>query len=115
MTLRTLLTALFHKPGDKDNLSLQISNLKINNYKIKRSSSTKFLCVLVDENLTWVDHITIVESKLSKNLGLLYKVKSYLDKKSTVSLYYSFIPSYLNYGNIAWCSTSTRKLIKLTS
>ena len=115
MTLRTLLTALFHKPRDKDNLSLQISNLKINNYKIKRSSSTKFLRVLVDENLIWVDHITIVESKLSKNLGLLYKVKNYLDKKSTVSLYYSFIPSYLNYGNIALCSTSTRKLKKLAS
>ena len=107
--------ALFHKPRDKDKLPLQIPNLKINNNEIKRSSSIKFLGVLVDENLTWIDHITLVENKLSKNLGLLHKPKNYLNKKSMVSLYYSFIHSYLNYGNIAWCSTSMTKLKKLLS
>ena len=103
---------LFHKPCDKDNLPLQLPNLKINNNEIKRSSSIKFLGVLADENLTWIDHITLVKNKLSKNLGLLHKAKNYLNKKSMVSLYYSFIHSYLNYGNITWCSTSMRKLKK---
>ena len=79
---------LFHKPRDKDNLSLQLPNLKINNNEIKRYSSIKFLGVLVDENLTWIDHITLVENK---NLGLLHKAKNYLNKKSMVSLYYFFI------------------------
>ena len=32
-----------------------------------------------------------------------------------VRLYYSFIHSYLNYGNIIWCSTSMTKLKKLSS
>ena len=77
---------LFHKPRDKDNLPLQLPNLKINNNEIKRSSSIKFLGVLVDENLTWIDHITLVENKLSKNLGLLHKAKNYLNKKFIVSL-----------------------------
>ena len=45
---------LFHKPRDNDNLSLQLPNLKIYNYEINRSSSKKFLCVLIDGNLTWV-------------------------------------------------------------
>ena len=92
---------LFHKPRDKDNLPLQLPNLKINNNEIKRSSSIKLLGVLVDENLTWIDHITLVENTLSRNLGLLHKAKIYLNIKSMVSLYYSFIHSYLNYGNIA--------------
>ena len=99
----------------EDNLPFQLPNLKINNNEIKRSSSIKFLGVLVDENLTWIDHITLVENKLSKNLGLLHKAKNYLNKKSVVNLYYSFIHSYLNYGNIAWCSTSMAKLKKLLS
>ena len=106
---------LFHKPRDNDNLPLQLPNLRINNYKINRSLSIKFLGALVDENLTWVDHITTVANKLSKNLGLLYKAKNYVNKKSMVSLHYSFIHSYLNYGNIAWCSTSIAKLKKLAS
>ena len=70
---------------------------------------------MVDENRTWIDHITLVENKLSKNLGFLHKAKKYLNKKSMVNLYYSFIHSYLNYGNIAWCSTSMTKLKKLLS
>ena len=101
---------LFQKPRDKDNLLLQLPNVKINNDKIKRSSSIKFIGVLVDENLTWLDHITLVENKLSKNLGLLHKAKNYLNKKCMVSLYYSFIYSYFNYGNTAWCSNSMTKL-----
>ena len=63
-------TNLFPKPPDKVNLPLQLPKLKINNYKIKRSSLVKFLDILVDEGLTWVDHITTVENKHSKNLGL---------------------------------------------
>ena len=51
---------LFHKPRHKDNLRLQLPNLKLNNNEIKRSSSIKFRGVLVDENLTWIDHITLV-------------------------------------------------------
>ena len=43
---------LFHKPRNNDKLPLQLPNLRINNYKIKRSLSIKFLSVLVDENLT---------------------------------------------------------------
>ena len=65
---------------------------------------------MVDESLTWIDHLTLVENKLSKNLGFLHKAKNYLNKKSMVSLYYSLMHSYLNYGNIAWYSTSKQKL-----
>ena len=35
----------------------------------------KFLGVMVDEHLNWKDHINVIESKLSKNLGLLHKAK----------------------------------------
>ena len=55
---------------------------------------------MVDENLTWNDHIHILENKLSKNIGLLYRAKPYLDKNTMTTLYFSFFHSYLNYGNI---------------
>ena len=43
---------LFHKIQDKDNLLLRLPILKINDYDIQRSSSIKFLGVLVDEHLS---------------------------------------------------------------
>ena len=61
---------LFYKSWDKDNLPL-----KINNFEIKRITPIK-LGIMVDENLTWNDHIHILENKLSKNIGLLYRAKS---------------------------------------
>ena len=61
----------FHRLQDRDQLSLQLLVLKINNYEIKRSSSITFLRVIVVEHLNWKDHINVIENKLSKNLGLL--------------------------------------------
>ena len=67
---------LFHKSWDIDYLPLKLLILTINNFEIKRTTSIKFLGILVDENLTWNDHIHILENKLSKNVGLLYRSKS---------------------------------------
>ena len=97
---------LFHISWDKDNLPLKLPILKINNFEIKRTTSIEFLGTMVDENLTWNDHIHILENKLSKNIGLLYRAKPYLDKNTMTALYFSFFHSYLNYGNIAWASTT---------
>ena len=69
----------------------------------------------MDEHLSWIDHINNLENKLSKNLGLLYKAKPFLNARGMKSLYFSFLHSYLIYGNIAWCSTSMIKLKKIFS
>ena len=66
---------LFHKSWDKDNSPLKLPILKVNNFEIKRTTSIKFLGIMVDENLTWNDHIHILENKFSKNIGLLYRAK----------------------------------------
>ena len=53
--------------------------------------------------------------KFQKKLGLLHRARRVLDRTALKNLYFSFIHSYLNYGNIAWASTSTTKLKKLAS
>lgn len=42
--------SFFHKRSKKDNISLQLPNLTINNHKINQEKSIKFLGVLSDEN-----------------------------------------------------------------
>ena len=69
---------------------------------------------MVDENLTWSNHIRILE-KLSKNIGLLYRAKQYLDKNTMATLYFMFFHSYLNIGNVAWESMTKSKLRKIAS
>ena len=51
----------------------------------------KFLGVLLDENMTWKNHVSCVENKISKNLGILYKARGLLNKKCMKQLYFSFV------------------------
>ena len=65
---------------------------------------------MLDENISQVEHIHTVETKLAKNIGLLYRAKPLLEEKSLKSIYFAYIHSYLNYANIAWASTYRTKL-----
>ena len=106
---------LFHSNRDKDHLPLKLPTLCITDAPIKQVVSTKFLGVQIDENINWTHHITLTENKLAKQLGLLYKAKPFLNRKSMINLYFSFIHTYINYGNIAWASTTKTKLKKIYS
>ena len=103
----------FHKPRACDSIPLRLPTMTFNNIKIKRESSVKFLGILIDEKITRNKHIELVENKISKNIGILYRASHYLDKKSLKSIYFSFIHNYVNYCNIAWASTSRTKLDKI--
>ena len=67
---------------------------------------------MLDESISWKEHIKRVESKLSKNIGLLCKAKRLLDHEPLKSIYFSYIHSYFNYANITWASTNKKKLKK---
>ena len=114
LSLNVLKTKYSFFPLEKRSNSITSSqclpDLEINNVSIEREEVMKFLGVFLDENMTWKNHISCVESKISKNLGILYKARSLLNKERMKQLYFSFVHSYLNYGNIAWASTNKTKL-----
>ena len=112
LSLNTTKTkySFFHSQAFQDRIPLQLPKLDINGVTIKREKVMKFLGVILDENMTWKSHISCIESKVSKHLGVLYEARGLLDKKCLKQLYFSFVHSYLNYGNIAWASTNITKL-----
>ena len=65
---------------------------------------------MLNEHIVWNDHIHVIEKKLAKNIGLLYKARQFLDKESHKAMYFSYIHSYLNHANTAWPSTYFTKL-----
>ena len=80
----------------RDDLSLVLPKLFINNQVIKRQSSVKFLGILLNENLSWKEHLKLMENKTARNIGLIYNTKPYLNKDSLLALYFSYISSYIN-------------------
>ena len=58
-------------------IPLRLTKFIINNYEIQREESIKFLGVLLDQHLTWKEHIKLTENKIAENIGILYKAKPY--------------------------------------
>ena len=82
-------------------------------YKDKNLSSS--LGVLLDQYLTWKEHIKLTENIITKSLSILYKARPYIDKRALPCLYYPYIHSYLNYAKTAYCRTNRTCLKKLQS
>ena len=106
--------SLFHKLSRVDDLPLKLPKISINNQEIKRASCTKFL-ILLDENLSWKEHLKYTENEITRSTGLTYKAKPFLDKDSLVSLYFPYIHSYINHANLALAGTHKTNLKKIHS
>ena len=51
---------IFHKPSKKETLPLALTKMKINDHRIKKNESSKFLGVLPERKLTWKIHIKYI-------------------------------------------------------
>ena len=59
---------LFSKCKKTENMEIYMNNSGISRVKV-----TKFLGVIINENLNWKEHSKLVTSKISKNIAILYK------------------------------------------
>ena len=85
----------------------------LNNNKLTQVKSTKFLGVLIDENLSWNQHVELVVSKISKGAGLIFKLKQSLPRYALITLYNSLILPYLNYCTMIWAANNSCRLNKI--
>ena len=76
-------------------------------------SEIKFLGVTVDNKLTWRPHILNVCKTLSRNIGIINKLKYCFPLTPLLMLYSSLILPYLNYGILVWGKTHNTSIDKL--
>ena len=84
--------------------------LNINNIPLIEKQNTKYLGVIIDNKLDWKTHIQAVNTKLSKGIGLLSRIRHYVPKNVLKSLYYSFINPHIEYSLLNWSCTSKTNL-----
>ena len=85
----------FHKVSMCDSLPLQQPTITS---KLKEKI-VKFIGVIIDEKLTWENHIEVVENNISKNIVVLYRVSHLLGFKN-LKIYFPFIYIYISYANL---------------
>ena len=77
----------------------------INSTPIKIVKETNYLGIIVDNKLIFEPHITHLESKLSRAVGILLKLKYFLPLPLFLKLYYALFHSNLLYGLLIWHNT----------
>ncbi len=76
----------------------------IDNCEVERVKFTKFLGVILHENLTWTNHVSNLANKIHKGIGILKALQPKLPISSLHMLYNTLVYPYLQYCNIAWAS-----------
>ena len=54
--------------------------IKIDNTELERVKKTKFLGIILDQNLTWSEQISYISDKISKTIGVMYKIRPHLNR-----------------------------------
>ena len=82
--------------------SINYRNVVISGVTIERKTEARFLGVILDEKLSWSQHIAAVKMKMSRYIGIMYKLKKHLPLKARIQIYHSFVQSHLNYCSLIW-------------
>ena len=70
-------------------------NLHINNINVPQVQSTKFLGIIIDEQINWKPQILAVRCKLSKTVSIMYKASKLINPEGMFTLYHSLVMPYL--------------------
>ena len=90
-------------------------SLTIGETKLKKVASAKFLGVIIDENLTWDEHIIYIESKLLSCIATIKRIRKFIPKMYHNQLYHSLFLPHLTYGLSSWGGACPSKLNKIFS
>ena len=92
--------------GSRQILAKGKLNLNLRGSSIENVESFKYLGVLLDERLTWDQHVDFLCKKVSKRLGVLRRASEFLDIPSRKLLYYALILPIFDYCDVVWGNCS---------
>ena len=81
--------------------------LKINNIIIDRVTEFNFLGLIIYSNMKWKKHIDHIALKVSKIIGIMYRLKFMLPADLLLMICNSLILPHFNYCHLAWGSNIT--------
>ena len=84
--------------------STLVSNvdITIQNKKVLQETSFKYLGVTLSSDLTWNEHIENMTTRINQRLGVLRRIKEYLDLNTRRVLYTSLVLPLFDYVDVIW-------------
>lgn len=104
---KTYYTVFGSGRADKD------IKINLSGTNIQRVTSCKYLGVLIDEELKWVENIEYIYNKLIKYIGIFYKLQNILPATVLRNIYFAFVHPHLLYAIEIYGNAATSQLDKL--
>lgn len=99
----------------RQNLLPTRSPLYINGVMIEEVSHHKVLGLIIDNNLSWSQHVMMTCKTLSKKIHQLSRIKHFLNKHCRKLFFHAYIEPHVNYASTIWDSASENVLKQLMS
>ena len=93
---------IFHPPQRKISVDFQVF---ISGKPLKREICIKYLGIYIDSNLSWKPQIDHISEKIKRSIGILSKLRYYVNISVLTNLYYALVYPFLIYGITAWGNT----------
>ena len=77
-------------------------NIAFDNVSIPDVQSTKFLGVIIDEDLNWNDHYKNILLKIKRNLNSIRNSRKFVNRNTAKLIYYGHIYSHISYCISVW-------------
>ena len=90
---------IFRDPRKKITYDMKI---KIDGKKLTPCSSVKYLGIYIDQHLNWNVHLAELKPKLSRAVGMLSKLRYFVNKETLRMVYFGIFSSLLSYGAQIW-------------
>ena len=82
LTLLNLFTCIFDltliKTTDRPVQNVELKNLKLGNFTMKKVKEVKFLGVIIDDELSWGPKINCLTEKLISSIVIIKRIKKYI-------------------------------------
>ena len=88
-------------------------SININEKPIRQVKTAKMLGLHIEETLSWTKQVEFIYKKVSPLLGLLKRVRNYVDLNTLVNIYKSLIQPHLEYGCVVWDGLDKGLAVKL--
>ena len=90
---------IFRHPNKGIDYDLKV---KIDGKRLYQSDYVKYLGVLIDPHLKWDYHIDFIAPKLTRAIGMLSKIRSYVDSPTLRTIYFGIYSSIMLYAAQVW-------------
>ena len=87
--------------------------LRLGQNNIKMVNSSKYLGLMVDAHISWSEHVDALSKKVSSRIGLMSRIRNYLDSSTSKLIYNAIVLPLFDYCDVVWDCCNASSKVKL--